>query len=448
MKNVYIDNLYVGELSYDNALSAIENDFMMEDSEITITSGGKVYSIYSNDIGMSALPEETVQKAMSYCKSGNVFKDGFNAVKLLFSKHVISPSAQVDTEKLDEKLNEFGNIVLGERKQHDVQIGDNNVAVIYPGTTGYDGNPESARNAVLAALKDSDFSGIKVTFTSAPPDELTLDAFDSLVYKEPANAEYYVENNQVSIIRGQVGRYIDKNEAEPLLAKVHEGGEAVEVPFYDSMPDLTSDMLRERLFNDTIGTYSTSFAGSTENRCANVARAASLINGTVIPPGEVFSFNNTVGHRTVENGFFTAKEYVDGKSVDGIGGGTCQVSSTLYSAVLYADLSIVTRTNHMMAVSYMPLGQDATVVDGSIDFKFKNNTDSPIKISTSISGTNLTVNIIGTQWTPKREVKLSHTSSQSGKNTVVKSVRNVYANGELIATDTLPSSSYAPHETE
>ena len=73
-------------------------------------------------------------------------------------------------------------------------------------------------------------------------------------------------------------------------------------------------------------------------------------NGKVIAPGDVFSFNDTVGHRTIENGFSTAKEYVDGKSVDGIGGGTCQVSSTLYSAVLYADLSIVERLNHMMTV--------------------------------------------------------------------------------------------------
>ena len=163
----------------------------------------------------------------------------------------------------------------------------------------------------------------------------------------------------------------------------------------------------EQLFN--------SYGGSTANRCANVARAASLINGKVIAPGDVFSFNDTVGHRTIENGFSTAKEYVDGKSVDGIGGGTCQVSSTLYSAVLYADLSIVERLNHMMTVGYIPLGQDATVSDGGVDFKFKNNTDYPIKVSAYTSGATITVSIIGTDWEPHREVKISSTSSTSGQ---------------------------------
>lgn len=187
------------------------------------------------------------------------------------------------------------------------------------------------------------------------------------------------------------------------------------MPFYVSYPTVDENTLREKLFSATLSSYSTSYGSSTANRCANVARAASLINGKVIAPGDVFSFNDTVGHRTIENGFSTAKEYVDGKSVDGIGGGTCQVSSTLYSAVLYADLSIVERLNHMMTVGYIPLGQDATVSDGGVDFKFKNNTDYPIKVSAYTSGATITVSIIGTDWEPHREVKISNTSSTSGK---------------------------------
>lgn len=448
MNNIYIGNLDVSGLSYDEAIASIQNEYLFEDLEITISSEGKSYSIQSGDIGISAIPEETAKKAINYCKSGNVVADGFNAMKLIFSKHVITPSAQVDTEKLDEKLNEFGNIVLGERMQHNIELGDDGMVTVHPGITGYNGDPSQARIAVIEALKESNFSNIKVHYTSAPPDEMTLETFDLLVYKEPVNAKYEIEDNQVNIIPGDTGRYINKEEAEPLLKNIHEGGESVKIPFYVSQPDLTSSILREKLFSDTIASYSTSFSGSTSNRCANVSRAASLINGKVVGPGEVFSFNDTVGHRTTANGFYTAKEYVDGKSVDGIGGGTCQVSSTLYSAVLYADMSIVERLNHMMTVGYIPLGQDATVADGGVDFKFKNSSDYPIKISAYTSGTTITVNIIGTQWSPKREVKISNTSSQSGKNTVVRSVRYVYANGELISTDTLPSSTYSPHEPD
>ncbi len=446
MNNVYIESLNVGRLSYDEAVDAIGNSYLFENSEITLKCGDKTYALKSEDIGISALAEDTAQRAMDYCKTGNFIKDGFDAIKLMFGSYVVSPSAEVNTEMLDEKLNEFGNIVLGERIQHYVDFNDDQTVTIHPGTTGYDGNPEEARNAVIEALKKSQFSDIKVKFASAAPDEMTIERFDSLVYKDAVNAEYYVENNQVSIINGQTGRYINKEEAEPLIKNVHEGGESVTVPIYVSQPEYTSSMLRDRLFNATLGSCSTSYSTSTENRCANVARAASLINGTVIPPGETFSFNKTVGHRTVENGFYTAKEYVNGKSVDGIGGGTCQVSSTLYSAVLYADLAIVERTNHMMTVGYIPLGQDATVTDGGLDFRFKNNTDSPVKISATTSGKTITVNIIGTQWSPAREVKIVSTSSQSGENTLVNTVREVYINGQLSTTEKLPSSSYAPHE--
>ena len=132
--------------------------------------------------------------------------------------------------------------------------------------------------------------------------------------------------------------------------------------------------------------------------------------------------------------------------MDGIGGGTCQVSTTLYSAVLYADMGIVQRENHMMTIGYAPLGQDATVAYGSVDFKFKNTSDAPIKLVTRADGSNITVSVIGTAWNPAREVKLFHTTSQSGENTVVQSVRKVYSNNELISTDKLGTSVYKPHK--
>ncbi|MGN0107642.1 MAG: VanW family protein, partial [Hominilimicola sp.] len=116
--------------------------------------------------------------------------------------------------------------------------------------------------------------------------------------------------------------------------------------------------------------------------------------------------------------------------------------------VLYADMSIVERLNHMMTVGYIPLGQDATVADGGVDFKFKNSSDYPIKISAYTSGATITISIIGTAWEPAREVKISNSTSQVGENTVVRSVRYVYSNGQLISTDTLNSSTYMPHKTE
>ena len=446
MKNVYIEQLDVGGLTYDEALDSINATYLLQNTAITLTSNGQIYEINGSDIGLTAIAEDTAKKAFDYCKSDSTFKNALAAIELMFKPHIIVPAVQVDTEQLDAKLNEFGNIALGERKQHYVEFNDDGTLTIYSGQTGYNLDPSTAEQEVITALDNEIFNNIAVTFTSAPPDEMTVESLDALVYKDPTDARYEVNGNDVNIVAGDTGRYINKDEAAAIIGNVYEGCEPVKLPFYVSYPTVDENTLREKLFSATLSSYSTSYGGSTTNRCANVARAASLINGKVLAPGDVFSFNDTVGHRTIENGFSTAKEYVDGKSVDGIGGGTCQVSSTLYSAVLYADLSIVERLNHMMTVGYIPLGQDATVSDGGVDFKFKNNTDYPIKVSAYTSGATITVSIIGTDWEPHREVKISSTSSTSGKNTVVHSTRYVYVNGELISTDTLNTSTYMPHE--
>lgn len=447
LDNVYIEDLEVGGMTYEEAIEAIKSSYMFEDTNITLLCGDKNFTISGNDIGLIAIPEESAQKAFNYCKSGNIIKDGIGSVKLLLSKHVIMPAARVDNTKLDEKINEFGNSVLGERRQHSVEIGDNNTATITSGQTGYNMQPSVARSEIMSAFDKEQFTNIYVSFENSPPEDMTIERFDALVYKDPVNAHYEVNGNSVEVVPEENGRYINKEEAAPLLQNVYEGCEPVQVPFYTSEASVKAQTLKDKLFSATLASYSTSYGSSTSNRCANIARAASLINGTVIAPGGIFSFNNTVGRRSAENGFYTAKEYVNGESVDGIGGGTCQVSSTLYSAVLYADMDIVERLNHMMTVGYIPLGQDATVSDGGVDFKFKNSSEYPVKISASTSGATITISIIGTAWEPQREVKITNSTSQSGKNTVVYSKRHVYAGGELISTDTLNSSTYMPHPT-
>lgn len=448
MKNVYIESVDVGGLTYEEALKKINASYLFNDITITLTSRGQTFQFNGSEIGMTIAPENTVNKALNYCKSDNIIRNGIASFCLNFKAHTILPSTQIETDNLDAKLNEFGNIVLGERKQHYVEYQDNGIMIIRSGNTGYNGDPKIAREQVLKAFENDNYNNIVVSFMTAAPDIMTVESLDALVYKDPVNAHYEINGNDVEIIAGELGRYIDKNEAAEVVGRIFEGCDPVSMNYYTSYPDLTSEMLRQKLFQAKLSTYSTSFAGSTSNRCDNISRAAELINGKVIPAGEVFSFNDTVGKRTIENGFKTAKEYVDGKSVDGIGGGTCQVSSTLYSAVLYADLGIVERLNHMMTVGYIPLGQDATVADGGVDFKFKNTTDYPIKISAFTTGKTLQIDIIGTDWEPHREVKITSTTSTSGENTVVKSTRYVYVNNELISTDTLNSSTYMPHKQE
>lgn len=447
-RNVYVENLNVSGLTYDGALKSIEKTYLLENQEITLSCGEQTYSIMGIDVDLTASPEETAKKAFEFGKSGNKLKDGFTALTLLFHKRVIIPPAGFDEEKMREKINEFGIAALGERRNHYVEILDGKT-VVWPGATGYDGNSDAALAEIAEAVKNENFSDISVTLSSAPPEDLTVDDFDGAVYADPVNAHFELENNEVKVIEEQNGRYINKEEAASLLPNVKEGGNPIEIPYYYSYPSIAAADIKSKLFADSMATYSTSYASSTSNRASNVARAASLINGKILMPGEVFSFNDTVGKRSVENGFSTAPEYVDGKTVDGIGGGTCQVSSTLYNAVLYADLEIVTRTNHMFTVAYVPNGQDATVADSGPDFKFKNNTEYPIKISAYTGGGEITVSIIGTNWNPKREVKISNsTTLSSDGSTHVKTTRTVYTEGKVIRSESMPSSTYKKHVEE
>lgn len=146
-----------------------------------------------------------------------------------------------------------------------------------------------------------------------------------------------------------------------------------------------------------LSSYSTSYGSSSAGRCNNIELATKLINGTIIMPGEVFSFNDIVGDRTAKRGFKEAGVYVGNKVESDIGGGICQVSTSLYRAAMRANLKSLERRNHSMAVGYALPGLDATVAYGYIDYKFKNTYDFPIYIEGVIAGKTATYNIYGNQ---------------------------------------------------
>lgn len=442
--NVSVEELDLSGLSYDDALAAIEATYLLENQNITIECDGKVCVLDGRTIGLIATPEATAQKAFNYGKSGNILKDGLTAMRLIFARKNIVPVANMNLDVINQELGAFGTEIRGELKQVSVEITDAG-AVITPGVSGFDHNTDIAREQIVEAVNNEKFENIHVTLNSVAPDVPTVEYIGTAIYCDPIDAYYLVNGKDIMVIAEVPGRYYNAAEIEAVLGQIYEGGPQVTVPYYPSYAQITAEELQSKLFTKTLGSYSTSFVPG-GNRGKNVARAASLINGTILASGQEFSFNNTVGPRSIANGFYTAPEYVAGESVEGIGGGTCQVSTTLYTATLYADMGITSRTEHMMTVGYAPLGQDATVAYGSIDFKFKNTSDYPVKIVAVTNGSRLTVSIVGTDWVPAREVKLTHSKAMSGENTVVVSKRLVYSNGELISTDPLDTSVYAPHK--
>ena len=443
--NVYIEDIDLSNLTFDEALTRLGSSSLMSNQAITLTCNSCSVSLNCADAGLTPKLEDTVDKAMRYGKSGDIFYDGFTNTLLLFKRHTIIPDADVDEALLRAKITEFGNSIYGPLAEHSLEIGDG-VVICTPGHSGFDNNTDTAYNEILSGLKN-DRHIIAVTLNEGHPYTLTADNVNDFVYCDPTDA-YYKKENGVILIENEVyGRYLDLAETEALISGLIENGEIVYIPYYTTAPEITAEQLGTKLFNAVIGSYSTSYGTSPANRCANIANAAAKINETVLMPSEVFSFNSTVGPRSAANGFYTAKEYVNGDTVDGIGGGTCQVSSTLYNAVLYSDLSIVSRTNHMFPVDYCPIGQDATVADTGVDFKFVNSMKYPIKISAVTSGYTVTVSIIGTERDDPRTVKIENMTTKSGSDTSVHSVRYVYNSaGELIQSDDLGNSYYMAHD--
>ena len=167
------------------------------------------------------------------------------------------------------------------------------------------------------------------------------------------------------------------DEAKEILK---EDKEEYVIPLKITVADRTISDLGEEAFPNVLGTFTTRYDASNKNRSNNISLASDKINGTVVLPGETFSYNQTVGKRTIDAGYKEAGAYAGGKVIQEVGGGICQVSSTLYNAVLYANLEIVDRSNHYFQTSYVDAGRDATVSWGTVDFKFKNNRQYPIKV--------------------------------------------------------------------
>ena len=211
---------------------------------------------------------------------------------------------------------------------------------------------------------------------------------------EPASA-YYSEAFEV--VPEVVGLSFGTEEAAQLWQAAGLG-EQVIVPLTSIQPEYTAEQLKAFLFRDVLGAQLTYYSGSTAERINNIRLAASKLDGLILLPGDSFSYNETVGKRTEEAGFQIAKAYSDGQEVDELGGGICQVSSTLYGAALYARLKILTRQNHYFKVAYLDYGLDATVSWRQPDFRFRNDMSFPIKLAAYLNedDQSLVVEIWGT----------------------------------------------------
>ena len=468
--NVSVRSIDLGGMTLEEAQAAIRKADLFKNVTLTLEHDGTIKEIPAQDISLDVDAEATAQKAFAVCKSGSIFKDSFDHLKLFFTQENIAVVPKADTDTLDAILFALGAEANGEMTDHQVTIADG-AATIIPGQPGQSRDTQKAREEVLASAATGKYDGISVTLEKTEPEKLTADSAYELIHKEPQNAEYQYEGNTVTVSQSVVGCDVDKALLDEAVAKVNSGAQAT-VPVTVTEPARTTEVLQSKLFNSTLASYSTTFSTAAANRAANVELAASKINDTVLAPGQVFSYTEVLGNPSLANGFKVAPVYENGKSSQGVGGGVCQVSSTLYSAVLYADLEVVSRQNHSLTVAYLPKGQDATFAYGSIDFKFKNDTDYPIKVAAGTNGGRLSVSIVGTKRDIDRTVQLSHkivsTTEPTVKQTsdatlpagtkkvvssgktgyVVDTTKTVYENGNVVSSKVITRSTYKMVPTE
>jgi len=222
-----------------------------------------------------------------------------------------------------------------------------------------------------------------------------IEQWQGLIERPARNATLSITTG--GLVPEQQGCRLEAEALRPLVldAFMESDDNVVALPVTTLYPEVTAADIARDGISQALSVYTTAFNDQDINRTANIKLAASKVNGHIIYPNQIFSFNEIVGPREKVYGFKEALEIVDGEFVPGIGGGICQLSSTLYNVVILANLDIVERYNHSKPLSYVPLGRDATVVFDGLDFKFANNTASPLMIMAEVNGNKLMVGIFG-----------------------------------------------------
>lgn len=290
---------------------------------------------------------------------------------------------------LEQTLSELAQSAWVPPVDPSYEVGEDSIQVT-TGTPGAALNVDDARASILMAY-NTRTPELYLTTEEVAPAALDAQVLNEQVYIAPVPVGVDADGKTTPPV---MGVSIDVDAAQEAL-NAAAAGETLTFPLVYSQPDYTQAGEDGLLYQDLLSQCVTTISGSA-GRLNNVTLAAEKCNGYVLLPGDVFDYNKTVGQRTTAAGFSPAPAYVGGQTVNEIGGGICQVSSSIYYCTVYANLQVLSRINHRYAVGYVPDGLDATVSWGGPEYRFQNDTDYPIKIVAYVSGRTLTVQFYGT----------------------------------------------------
>lgn len=394
LNGVVIANVDVSNMTKEEAIQAVNSVYAESTARTIILNYGDFsFEISSDDIGFGYTnAEELVEQGYEYGRNGNIFQNNMTVLKsYMNTENRIQTEEKIDFDKLKMAVeNAIPEENIFVKDDYYEVSGDK--LLLTKGVEGKKIDYTTLGDKVLEALKTREMN-VEIPVVISTPVSLDIDEVYAKVHKEPVDASYK-EGATFEVINEVNGLDFDKEEAKSLYIAL-KPGETAKVDLKVTEPKIKVADLGDVLFKTLIATYTSKYDTSDKNRVTNLEVAANRCNNTVLYPGDEFSYNKALGHRTTANGYKMGNSFAGGKVVKTIGGGICQVSSTLYNAVLRAGLTITDRTAHGMYVQYVPQSTDSTVVDNAIDFKFRNDRKYPVKIVTTCENGVMTASIYG-----------------------------------------------------
>lgn len=394
IKNVFASGIDISLKSQEDAKEMLESKIKEYGNiKLVLNLGGQDYNIVANDMGFHATNiDEVVTEAYNYGRAGNLVENNYEILFSNFKNKDINLEFDVEDELyslLIKKLSEASDAVVAD----DSYEVNENVITITKGQDGQKIDQTVLREYIVTAVVNQ-VPRIEVPVSESVANPINFEELYNTVCVEPKNAEV-IKGDKFEIKVEEKGLAFDISEAKKLY-KETEAGESFEITMTETMPEVTVVDLDVDLYTNVLATFTTTYDATEKNRVQNLQTASSRCNDTIINPGEEFSFHKTVGTRTIANGYASAHSYAGGNVVNTVGGGICQISSTLYNIVLKTNnLEILERKAHGMPVAYAEPGLDATIAEGYIDFRFKNNRDYPIKISSKVEDGKVVMSILG-----------------------------------------------------
>ncbi len=333
--------------------------------------------------------DNIVEIAYKIGKKSNIFVNNFDIIKSKLYGNDIKLNTIYNSDLLNSVITDIKSKIPNAVKEVDFCIEEDKL-IITPGVEGLTVNEEELKEKIKNVMSLDNSNNISINTFKTKPKDINIEEIYNEVHTEAQDA--YYTKNPFKIFPEVLGIDFDIEEAKEILK---EEKEEYVITLTITKPEKTVNNIGTEAFPDMLSTFTTRYDASNVPRTTNLKLAVSKINGTVVMPGEIFSYNKTVGKRTAEAGYKEAAGYQGGKVVQMTGGGICQISSTLYDAVVLADMEIVERHNHAFTTSYVGAGKDATVVYGALDFKFKNTRNYPVTIKASAQNGIAKIDIYG-----------------------------------------------------